>query len=259
MGILFGFAPWIVFWILVGNVPVLAAVLVALGVAVGALVIGRLQQAPGQTIEIGAVGTFVVLTVVAMLASEPALGRWILPLSAAGAFLVALFGALLGKPFIREFVEPGLSADVLKNESFGPITTRVTWIWVATFAGMTVSSSIPPIVRGDASMFDTETPLAFILYWVVPAALLGLATLASRIPFDQLVPGIDDVRKTTFVAFVELAIDELYYLAQKHANREVGAGQEAYDVRVGGKGVPLVGDESRSSWPATYKVRERRH
>ena len=34
MGILFGFAPWIVYWVLVGNVPFKTAVLVALGIAV---------------------------------------------------------------------------------------------------------------------------------------------------------------------------------------------------------------------------------
>jgi hypothetical protein len=33
---------------------------------------------------------------------------------------------------------------------------------------------------------------------------------------------------------------------------------EAFDVRVGGKGIPLTGDEDRESWPATYKARERK-
>ena len=33
---------------------------------------------------------------------------------------------------------------------------------------------------------------------------------------------------------------------------------EAYAVQVDGKGVPLTGDESRESWPVSYKVRERR-
>jgi hypothetical protein len=50
----------------------------------------------------------------------------------------------------------------------------------------------------------------------------------------------------------------LYYLAQEHANREVGPGKEAYNVKVGGMGTPLTGDEGRKSWPSTYKVRDRR-
>jgi hypothetical protein len=60
------------------------------------------------------------------------------------------------------------------------------------------------------------------------------------------------------VAFSEAEIGQLIYLATEHANREVGVGKEAYDVRIGGKGLPLVGDETRQSWPATYKVRERK-
>ena len=57
--------------------------------------------------------------------------------------------------------------------------------------------------------------------------------------------GAGDIeRKTTFVAYHEATIDELYYLATEHANREVGAGQEAYAIKVGSKGTALVGDES---------------
>ena len=61
------------------------------------------------------------------------------------------------------------------------------------------------------------------------------------------------------MAYDEATIDELYYLAQEHANREVGPGKEAYNVKVGGMGTPLTGDESRKSWPSTYKVRDKRH
>jgi hypothetical protein len=68
----------------------------------------------------------------------------------------------------------------------------------------------------------------------------------------------DIVRSTTFVAYGEATIDELYYLAQEHANREVGKDKEAFEVKVGGKGTPLVGDEERNSWPSTYKVRARK-
>jgi hypothetical protein len=39
-----GFAPWIVYWVLVGNVPFKTAVLVALAVAVLSFVIGGLGE-----------------------------------------------------------------------------------------------------------------------------------------------------------------------------------------------------------------------
>ena len=260
MGILFGLAPWIVYWVLVGNVPFTTAVLVALAIAVLSFVIGRVRGTPGRTLEIGAIGTFLVLTVLTFTLSQSFMQRWIQPLSNAGIFLVALTGVLIGRPFVREFAEVDKPAEVIESELFGRITTLLTWVWVAAFAGMTVSSLIPPLVQGDATILDTKTPLSFVCYWVIPFSLLGLAVLASRmLPERMTARAVDDVvRKTTFVAYGEATIDELYYLAQQHADREVGAGMEAYDVKVGGKGTPLVGDESRNSWPSTYKVRARR-
>jgi len=170
---------------------------------------------------------------------------------------------LIGKPFVREFAAAEQPPDVVKTELFGRITTVLTWIWVAAFAGMTVSSAIPPIVEsfggGHASILDTKTPLSFVFYWVIPFSLLGAAALASRFLPERMLAGIDDVaRETSFVAYDEATIDELYYLAQEHADREVGPGKEAYSVKVGGMGTPLTGDESRKSWPSTYKVRDKR-
>ena len=124
---------------------------------------------------------------------------------------------------------------------------------------MTVSSAIPPLVQGDATILDTRTPLSVICYWAVPFSLLAVAALLTRVLPDRMVPPAEEiVRKTTFVAFAEAEIDQLIYLATEHANREVGAGKEAYDIRIGSKGVPLVGDDTRESWPSTYKVRERK-
>jgi hypothetical protein len=259
VGILLGFAPWIVYWVLVGNVPFTAAVLVALGVAVLSFAIGRVRRVPGRTLEIGALATFLVLTVLTFTLSQQFMERWMQPLSNAGIFLAAFAGVLVGKPFVREFAEVDRPPEVIESELFRRITTVLTWIWVAAFAGMTVSSSIPPLVYGKASILDMHTPLSVVCYWVIPYSLLGLAALASRVLPERMAPDPEDiVRSTTFVAYGEATIDELYYLATEHAKREAGAGKEPYDVKVGGKGTPLVGDEERNSWPSTYKVRVRR-
>lgn len=39
---LFGFAPWLIYWVLVGNVPFKTAVVVAFAIAVAAALIARL-------------------------------------------------------------------------------------------------------------------------------------------------------------------------------------------------------------------------
>jgi hypothetical protein len=258
-----GFAPWIVYWVLVGHVPFTIAVLAALVIAVIAFAIGKITGKPGDTLEIGAVATFSVLTVLTFTLSQAAMEQWILPLSNAGILLVALISVLTGKPFAHEFAAAEQPADVIKTELFGSVVRLLTWVWVAAFAAMTVSSAIPPIVQGsgaaNATILDTRTPLSFLFYWVIPFSVLGLAALAARFLPDRMLAGIEDVaRETSFVAYDEATIDELYYLAQEHANREVGPGKEAYGVKVGGMGTPLTGDEARKSWPSTYKVRDRR-
>jgi uncharacterized membrane protein len=257
---LFGFAPWIVYWVLIGNVPFLTAALVALTLAVAGFAIRRAARKSVATLEIGSIATFLVLTVLIVAISESPMARWLPPLSNAGILLVALTSVLIGKPFVHEFAVAEQPADVVKTGLFGRMTKLVTWIWVATFAGMTVSSLVPPIVHGNATLRDTTTPMSFVGYWVIPFSLFGLAAMASRFVPDRMLAGIDDVaRETSFVAYDEATIDELYYLAQEHANREVGPGKEAYNVKVGGMGTPLTGDESRKSWPSTYKVRDKGH
>lgn len=259
MGILFGFAPWIVYWVLVGNVPFLTAVLAALATAAATLVVSRRSGRPGQTLQTGAVATFAVLTVLTLVLDQSVMERWMQPMSNAGILVVVLVGVLTGRPFVREYAEEGQPEDVIKSDLFGQITTWLTWVWVGVFAGMTVSSAIPPLVQGDATILDTRTPLSFVFYWVIPFVLLALGALASKILPDRMIAGLGDAeRKTTFVAYSEAAIDELYYLATEHANREVGAGKEAYNVKVGAKGVPLLGDDTRLSWPSTYKVRDKK-
>jgi hypothetical protein len=262
VGILVGFAPWVVYWVLVGNVPFALAALVALAIAVAAFVVGHVAKTPGRDLEIGAVATFLVLTVLSFTLSSSVVERWILPLSNAGIVLATLVGVLAGKPFVRQFAKAEQAAEVIKSEPFDRVTTLVTWIWVGAFAGMTVSSSIPPVAQSEATILDTRTPLSFVCYWVVPFALLGCVAIASRLLLDRMIADATSphtVRRTTFLAFRELEIDQLYYLAQQKAEREVGAGMEPYDVKIGSQGVPLTGDESRESWPATYKARERRH
>jgi hypothetical protein len=248
-----GFAPWIVYWVLVGNVPSLTATLIALAVAVVGFAIGRAARKPATILDVGSIATFSVLAVLVLALGEPTARPWMLPLGTAGILLVALVGMLTGRPFAQEFVAEGQPADVVKTALFGRSTKVLGWVWVGALAAMTVSSLIPPIVHGG-------TVLSYACYWVIPFALFGAVALASRFLPERMLAGIDDVaRETSFVAYDEATIDELYYLAQEHANREVGVGKEAYNVKVGGMGTPLTGDESRKSWPSTYKVRDKRH
>jgi hypothetical protein len=256
VGILFGFAPWIVYWVLVGNTPLLVATLAAITVAIAGLVIGYLARTPRRILEIGSGATFLILTALTLLASQSFVQRWALALSMAGILLVALLGAGSGKSFVHEYAAANRPPSIVNSDVFGQITSRLTRVWVAVFAAMTVSASVTAV---EAPKLTAHPPAVYLGYWVVPFTLLGLGALATRVLPDWMIAAAGDiVRKTTFVAYHEATIDELYYLAQEHANREVGAGEEAYAVKVGSMGTPLVGDDSRHSWPSTYKVRQSR-
>jgi hypothetical protein len=256
---MFGFAPWIVYWVLVGNAPLLVAASVAFAISVAGLAAGYLTRRPRRSLEVGSAATFLVLTLLTVLASQSVVQRWALPLSFAGILLVTVLGSRFATSFVHEYSAANQPPAVVNSDVFGQITARLTWIWVAVFTGMTVSSSIPPIVNADTSILDSRSPMAYLGYWVVPFALLGLGALATRIVPEWMTAAAGDiVRKTTFVAYHEATIDELYYLATEHANREVGPGEEAYAVKVGSKGTALVGDDSRHSWPSTYRVRQSR-
>jgi hypothetical protein len=190
---------------------------------------------------------------------DPFSQRWLLPLSNAAILLVALVSVLIGKPFVRQSAAAGQPDDVVKTDLFGRMVKALSWVWIVALTAMTVSSAIPPIADVNASILDTRTPLSYVCYWAIPSSLFALAALVSPLLSERMLAGIEDVtRETSFVAYDEATIDELYYLAQEHANREVGPGKEAYNVKVGGMGTPLTGDESRKSWPSTYKVREKR-
>ncbi len=182
MGMLFGLAPWIVYWVLVGNVPFAAAVLVALAIAAASLGVGGAVGRKWQSFDFASVAVLLILAVLAFTLSESFLERWILPLSNAGIFLVTLIGVLVGKPFVAEFAAAEQAPDVIKTELFGRIVKILSWLWVATFAGMTVSSVIPSILEGAtggpsgttaALMLDTKTPLSFLCYWIIPFRAVG--------------------------------------------------------------------------------------
>ena len=103
MSYVVGFLPWILYWILVGNVDFRLAMVIVLAVAVATQVIGRLRKQPWRSLEIGSLGVFVLLTVAAFVVSDAALEQWLQPLSNLGLLVVALGGIVVGRPFVREY------------------------------------------------------------------------------------------------------------------------------------------------------------
>lgn len=259
MGILLGWAPWAAYWVLVGNTPVVVAAPVALAITVAAAATGAASDPAGRLFTVGTIATFAVLASLPAAAGQPFADRWILPLSNLALLAVVLTGMVAGRSAVRAFAAAVEPATVVHSELFDPIVTRLNRIWLGALAIMILSSAIPAVMFAGATLLDVRRPAVFVCYWVIPFAVLALAAIASRAVATRMAAGAGDaVRKTSFVAFVDMEIDQLYYLATEHANREVGPGHEVYNVTVGAKGTPLLGDATRVSWPSTFKVRDRR-
>ena len=179
MAFVVGFLPWIVYWVLVGNVPFQLAVLVAVPVSGLALLVGRLRHLPGRTLDTGTLVVFVVLAVLAFVLPDDVLERWLQPLGNAGLLAVVLAGLAVGRPFVLDYATPTVDAVTARTDGFRAITTAMTWLWAGLFALMTLLSAIPPVVDGSATMLDSTDTLSILCYWVAPFVLLGLGGTVS--------------------------------------------------------------------------------
>ena len=220
MAILSGFAPWIVYWVLVGNVPFAVAVLTALAVAVAAYVIGRIRGTVGRSLEIGAIVTFAVLAVLTFTLSQSFMERWIQPLSAAGILIVALVGVFVAMiaglvpygwlylvqrvfyaledgrtPFALQLLVTGLSIAFTVYGGTRPVGEVATWVGIGQSVGNLAAALVGfTLLRRDLGPLGLRPVLGDLLRLVVAAALAGVigwafATTLTMLVGDTLLPG----------------------------------------------------------------------
>ncbi|MCC5951975.1 MAG: acyl-CoA thioesterase/BAAT N-terminal domain-containing protein [Acidimicrobiia bacterium] len=194
MGMIAGFVPWIAYWAMLGSVSFHTAVLVAFGLAAAVFLVGLRHGV--KILELGTMAVFAALVAVTFLGSDAFLERWMQPLSNAGLFTIALVSVLVGKPFTLQYAEDAVTPDVAAGPGFIYLNSVITWIWVGAFGIMTASSTIPPIVQGDATFRDGGSTLSIVCYWVIPFTVLGMAGLvSSKLPdlFVSRMAGLPDV------------------------------------------------------------------
>ncbi len=179
MSIVISFIPWIVYWVLVGNTAFTTAVTIAFALTVLNQLITRIRGGRVYTLDIGNLVVFAVLVVAAYTLPSDVLEKWLSALSNLGLFLIALVGLLLGKPFVREYASAQVDAETAKTGGFKTITLAMTWMWIGAYAIMTISSLVPPIVDGDATLLDMDDTLGIVCYWVIPYVALGIAGAVS--------------------------------------------------------------------------------
>jgi hypothetical protein len=180
LGLIAALVPWIVFWVLVGNVDVRLACLVPLVIVALQAVRTVLAGVKPKVLEIGTLVVFALLTVIAFIGDDAFLDRWVQPLSNGALFLVALCSVLVGKPFALEYAREEVPREVQGSPLFLRTTLLITWVWIGTFAIMTLSSLVPPVVDGATSMHNETDAISVIFYWVVPFVALAGAVLFTK-------------------------------------------------------------------------------
>lgn len=173
------FLPWIIYWGMAGSVAFRTTLAVAAGVAVLLLVVRRLSGAPMRTLGVGSAAVFVVLLGLAFVVSDAFLERWLQPLANLGLLLVVLGGMAVRRPFVMDYAKESVSPEMAASSGFLWLNQRFTAIWAVAFGVMTVSSFIPPLVEGDATIKEGGSTLSIVGYWVVPFVALGIAAAVN--------------------------------------------------------------------------------
>jgi dienelactone hydrolase len=179
MNVFAGFAPWIVYWILIGSVSFRTAVLIAFLLSLIVTVQSLVRGGRPKLLEVGGTIAFAILVIVTFATNDHFLEQWIQPLTNASLFVIALASVLMGKPFTLQYALESVTPEEAATPGFKYINTIITWVWVVAFAIMTVASIVPPAVEGDATIHEGGDTLSIVGYWVIPFTALGLAAIFS--------------------------------------------------------------------------------
>ncbi len=179
MNVFAGFAPWIVYWILIGSVSFRTAVLIAFLLSLIVTVQSLVRGGRPKLLEVGGTIAFAILVVITFATNDHFLEQWIQPLTNASLFVIALASVLMGKPFTLQYAVESVTPEEAAKPGFTYINTIITWVWVVAFGIMTVASIFPPAIEGDATIHEGGDTLSIVGYWVIPFTALGLAAIFS--------------------------------------------------------------------------------
>src|ERR1700742_4369050 len=143
-----GLIPWILFTLLAEHGTLKLASIAALVLGVGVCLYSSRGHRRPKMIELAAVATFIVFTVIAFIA-DPSVTHWLTRYAravAAAVLAVLVFGSLLFVPFTEEYARESVPRQYWDSPKFKAINRRLTALWGGVFAVMTVSH----VIAGEA-------------------------------------------------------------------------------------------------------------
>jgi hypothetical protein len=165
-GIIIGLVPWFLFTIIAEHGTLKIAAIAAAVIAAGVCLYSARDGGRPKMIELAAVATFIVFTVLAFTA-DPSVTHWLTRYAraiAAGVLALLVFGSLLFVPFTEEYARQAVPREHWSSPRFKAVNRRLTVMWGGIFAVMTVSH----VIAGEIDHRGTN----IIFNWVIPIALV---------------------------------------------------------------------------------------
>ena len=165
MSILLGFAPWIVFWILVGNNTFQHAAWAAL---ITSIIVNAksMKQKSLKVLDIGSLLFFLLLAMTTLVAEPAWLETWTHFSGNVALFVISLISLVIGKPFTLQYAREQTPEEYWSTPLFYAINRNITLVWTAAFALQTVSSVLTVIWPHHETWFS----------WIIPLAAFVAAT-----------------------------------------------------------------------------------
>src|SRR5579875_3915888 len=167
-GMFLGLLSWVLFTIIAEHGTLKAASLAALVVAIGVAIASMRGGGRPKMIEVAAVATFAVFSVIAFVA-DPSLSHWLTRYAravAAAVLAVLVFGSLLFVPFTEEYARESVPEQYWGSPEFTAVNRRLTMLWGGVFAVMTCSHVVAGLLdhRATNIIFNWVIPIALVLW-----------------------------------------------------------------------------------------------
>jgi hypothetical protein len=161
MGLLIGFAPWIVFWVFAGETFRLAAVgafVAAVVLAVPSIVHRRLK-----ILDAGTLVFFALLALAAFTADREWFERFANPLSNGALTAIALVSIAVGEPFTLQYARESTPERFWHAPAFVRANYLISTVWMVAFAVQTASTLVAALWPVDHVLFRYIIPYGALI------------------------------------------------------------------------------------------------
>jgi hypothetical protein len=162
MGIFIGFAPFIIYSVLVSNNTFEEAAVAALITSIVLNGWSLLQGQRPKLLNLAMLGWFAILTVISLTGDDGWVAEWSYVISNVAIAAIILFTIVIGQPFTLEYAKETAPKELWDEPLFIKATRVIAWVWFLALVGMAISSYIATEQPADEMWWN----------WIVPIGLL---------------------------------------------------------------------------------------